>query len=307
MIAVRSSILLLAAVAAVGCTHWQPESARPILAVAPVIVSAQGVRGPAVRELTDQLRAALLATDRYLLLSDPDTQERLAEAMANQDGPEALRDAARLVSGSLYRARFGVSVELTEFGTQRFAKRFPPWQSGELGPDQAVASMLVRVENIETGHQVGSRAIHVRRRIGGDAAPTVHPFGSQPFARSPHGKAVEDAIAGVVDEIIAAVEPEDWTPMIAAVADDRIFVNGGRDRGIRVGDRFQIYRNKRELRDAQSGQLLGVDVAEPMGSVRVTEVGPRHAVCATPAGWALEPGMVMEPVAVEQPKRFLFF
>jgi hypothetical protein len=295
---IRSTLISLTvcfALSTAGCTRWTPETARPLVSVEPVEVTRSQVTGPLSDLLTKELTQRLVDSGQFIVLNDPDTMLQLGQSRTGR--PDWAQQAARIVSGSLYNARHSVHIDVLEMRHARFPRGFPPWRMNELGPDQACVTLHLQVRNLETGRTIISERIQRRRRVADWPQPrTGRVAGSQGFADSTLGKVSAEALDEAVRRLRELMPTEPWTPMVARVDGKKLILNGGSDRGIDVGDRFELFGRAREVRDPQSGQLLGVNVGAPVGVVRVNQVWSRHASCTVPDGWRAERGMVLKPI-----------
>ena len=78
--------MVLAALLAFGCRTARPETARPLIAVAPVTL-IEGEDAPADLEsaFTALLIDALVQTERFLVLNDPETERLLGDDVSLGD------------------------------------------------------------------------------------------------------------------------------------------------------------------------------------------------------------------------------
>ena len=74
------------------------------------------------------------------------------------------------------------------------------------------------------------------------------------------------APAAVIDGLVADVSP-----------DGTVIINVGSKGGVKVGDKLDIKRKTREVRDPASGKVIR-KVEDPVGSISITEVDPDSAV-----------------------------
>jgi hypothetical protein len=287
------------ALAAAGCRTWVVDSARPLITIEPVAVNVRDAPIGLESLLTDQLTARLVNSERFTVLEDIETR-RLMDQTLGHTQVTSPRDA-QILSGALERARFGVQLEVLDCETDDIPNPFPSWMYPN-GAAEARVNAHLRVVNLENGQSIVSERIETQRRSRAFGTPPTGMSrpGTVEFDETPLGEACEEVVHRAVKAIERRVEPQAWTPMVARVEDRAFIINGGEDRGVRVGDRFQLFRQATEIRDPQSGRLLGVRVSEPMGAVHVTEVWPRCSACELPSGWQVEPGMVLKPVEIRR-------
>jgi len=106
-------------------------------------------------------------------------------------------------------------------------------------------------------------------------------FGSEAFMATIIGHAVDSLLTGVVGKIRAVLPPQKnlasviGPAVIVSIDGDQVYINRGFEDGVQVGDRFEVYRQGEELRDPQTGELLGYrDVRA--GLIRVSFVKTAH-------------------------------
>ncbi|MFC1683013.1 hypothetical protein ACFL0G_02230 [Candidatus Zixiibacteriota bacterium] len=106
-------------------------------------------------------------------------------------------------------------------------------------------------------------------------------FGSEDFMNSIAGKAVDSLMTDLVNQIVSALPPrndlssEIGQAVVLTVEDEQIYLNRGLDDGIKVGDEFDVYTQGEELRDPESGQLLGHSDRR-VGRIRVSFIKAAH-------------------------------
>ncbi len=101
-------------------------------------------------------------------------------------------------------------------------------------------------------------------------------MGSANFGQTLIGEAVYEAVDPIVDEIqqysdrVAARE-RSIEGLVADYAGGTAILNVGSNAGVRVGDRFEIARPTREIRDPATGKVLRT-IVDTIGSLVITEV-----------------------------------
>ena len=101
----------------------------------------------------------------------------------------------------------------------------------------------------------------------GEVAATVMGLGSNGL------EAITDAVDELIDEL--ALKAEDIR--IAAVANDKVYLDVGSNGGMQVGSRYQVIHLGEAVRD-RDGQIIGHAESE-VGEIEVTEVREMMSVC----------------------------
>jgi hypothetical protein len=106
-------------------------------------------------------------------------------------------------------------------------------------------------------------------------------FGSEPFMATIVGGAIDTLLSDMVEKIRAALPPQQaldsivGPAAIVSVDGERVYINRGYEDGVRAGDRFEVFRRGEELRDPQTGELLGYS-DRTVGAIRVTFLKSAH-------------------------------
>jgi hypothetical protein len=77
---------------------------------------------------------------------------------------------------------------------------------------------------------------------------------------------------------------------IANVDGGTLYLNAGSDGGVKEGDEFTVYRVGKQIKDPDTGEVLGADETK-VGKIRVTAVkGPRLSVATALSGSGFRAG-----------------
>ena len=103
-----------------------------------------------------------------------------------------------------------------------------------------------------------------------------------------------DAIEDAVEELVVELAERGGEIRVAAVRDDRVYVEAGKHSGLAVGTRLQVIHPGERIRD-QNGMVIGFHETE-VGEVEVVEVHDLYSI-ATPitTSQALRRGDVVRP------------
>jgi hypothetical protein len=105
------------------------------------------------------------------------------------------------------------------------------------------------------------------------------PFGSEELRKTVLGQATEKAIDQLktkLEEIVVPPPlPKVSHPAILLVEENEVYVNIGIEDGIRIGDKFSVYAQGKELRDPITGTVLGY-AEERAGVIRITLIQAAH-------------------------------
>lgn len=123
-------------------------------------------------------------------------------------------------------------------------------------------------------------------------------FGGKAFFQTPLGEATAKAIRRGLKGIVRKIPQQPWQAMIADVQGEQIIINGGRDRGVRVGHTYQARRAGTAVTDPVTGDLLDVLPGEVLGMLEVVEVRDHLAVGVLISGYGFARGQRLERVSL---------
>ncbi|MFQ6096252.1 MAG: CsgG/HfaB family protein [Armatimonadota bacterium] len=281
-----------------------PRIIKKRIAVMPVNVEIQQWHwafGPTsvAGGLTEMLTTALVDTGRFVVVERAGMDDVLAEQQLAQEGVTTKETGAK--RGRVIGAEYLVRANLTEFeysaeggGGGIRIKGF------RIGGRKAKArlGLDVRVYNSSTSQVMASK--HITGAATRRSGSVFVPIGSidvkaDGFKKSPLGGAMRDAVRKWVDFIVEALGNEPWRGRVVKVDGDRIYVNGGGELGVRVGDLFEVWREGEPLIDPETGLELGRE-SERVGSIRVTQVFDKYAIAEPVEGETFERGDVVAEV-----------
>lgn len=101
-------------------------------------------------------------------------------------------------------------------------------------------------------------------------------FGTKETGENSRGKAVLKAIEFGLDDILEGflrqLDLLDWTTTIAKVEGDNIYLNAGKQSGIRIGDILEVYEPGKEIFHPATNLSLGWTTGKLKGAIKVTEL-----------------------------------
>jgi len=113
-------------------------------------------------------------------------------------------------------------------------------------------------------------------------------FGGNQFHNTPLGQASRQAINEAVRYIVRDLAIATWKGRIVEVDGKEIYINAGRNAGVRVGDNFSIERVSKQFTDPTTGEILGTR-KKVLGNIRITGVEPKMASGTYTANSAMSP------------------
>lgn len=144
----------------------------------------------------------------------------------------------------------------------------------------ARVALTLTLVDIETGQIIGSvqsAALVRTSQAYTEATYKGITFGGEMFFQTPLGKATQCAIHGGVRELIENMPHNRWKPMIAAVREESIVLNGGRDRGFQEGQLYEVRKPAEPVTDPATGDVLSILPGASVGVVRVSRAEDKIA------------------------------
>lgn len=243
--------------------------------------------------LTDSLNQ----TGRFIVLGENDMRR---EAMREQDfaaGGRAAGGGKKVVTGQMTPAQLLVKGEITHFdpGTSGGGGGigFKGIRVGGSGGTAEINAIMYIVDS-STGQLVGSTKCYGKVSKTG-LSIGVHKEGFHGdvggFKKTNTGKAMEQAVDEGVTFLVSKLGEIPWTGSIIMVKGNTAYINRGQREGVTVGQTFDVGRLE-VLRDPDTGELLDQTV-QRIGSIRVSEVKEKIAVCTIIQGSGIEKGMAV--------------
>jgi curli biogenesis system outer membrane secretion channel CsgG len=296
LIAARlKSLLMLAASAALcalgGCLATQrgggvyalerPSTVKPVVAIASFNnkagFSGQWNLGDG---MADMLMTRLLDTGEVTVLERQEIGSVIDEIVLQ--GQKLFRREGAVQVGRLKGARYLVVGSITDFTVTDDASgwfsssRLRTWGRGS----RSKVSLHLRISDVESGEVLGSvkgEASAYAGWFGADVDYKQFSFGGNAFSRTPLGKATEKALGKAVKKILRVLPDEGYPLSVAHAAPDYVIINAGADAGIKVGYRYIVRKQGREITDPATGDLLEVLPGKVCARIEVYQVNSRSS------------------------------
>ena len=101
-------------------------------------------------------------------------------------------------------------------------------------------------------------------------------FGTKEAGQNSRGKAVLKAIDLSLDEIadplLRQLDLLDWTTTIARIDGDSLYINAGKQSGLRIGDTLEVYQPGKEIIHPSTNLSLGWTTGQLKGLIRITDL-----------------------------------
>jgi curli biogenesis system outer membrane secretion channel CsgG len=231
------------------------------------------------------------ALDKILSEQNFSNSDRVDATTAAKLG--RLLGADAIVLGSIIQ--FGRDDKSTNVGGSVVGDRLSKFGIGGVGQkkSKAVVGLTARIVNVNTGEILavatgkGESTRNGTSLIGagggaGSAAAGALDMRSSNFANTVLGEAVNAAVENLSTQLNASAGKLPATTvsvdgLVADVSGGTLIINVGSRAGVKVGDKLQVSRVGREIRDPASGKVIR-RVTESLGELVITEVDESSAV-----------------------------
>jgi hypothetical protein len=119
--------------------------------------------------------------------------------------------------------------------------------------------------------------------------PTNVVMGSAEFSSSLIGQASREAVQDAVSKVIGSIGGSWKGTVIKVSPENKVTVNGGENAGIVLGDVFQIVRKGEEMKDPETGEVLGAEETV-VGEIKISDIKPKYSVGDIISGSGMQAG-----------------
>lgn len=274
--------------------------------------SGWGGRFDLGKNLTTMMESSMYDTRRFTVVS----RSALGSVLAEQD----LRKSGRAVgagakTGAIKTARYIAEGAITEVSDDTQGTgggvRVPVGNTGVTlggGYGKAQITAVVKIIDTTTSEIVGKSIIRGKSgKVKVNVGVRGQDFGTdfETFAKTPIGEAAQDVInqaaAFVAEEVYAhaAANPASAsaTPgKVAMIDGSQVVINRGGLHGSYVGQRYEVRSGGTEIRDPDTGEVIGTSAGTRVAIVEVTSVEPKLSRGNVIEGVLPERGNVVMPM-----------
>lgn len=212
---------------------------------------------------SDILTTELFKTGAFIIVERAQLKQILGEQALGQTGainPETAAQAGRIlglnaiVTGSI--SQFGITTGGADYGIYRQKVQ------------TAKCVVDVRVVDASTGQLLfadSGRGEFERK------AQEVLGLGTRAGYDETLGQeALRSAITKFMDNLVQSLQSVEWTGRIASISGSDIYINAGRDVGLKIGDTLVVHALGKEIYDPQTKILLGREEGPLKGELVIT-------------------------------------
>ncbi len=261
-----------------------------------------GTNSDVGKGVADLLVEQLVKSGSFIVIERKAIDKILAEQnLSNSDRSDSntaakvgrLLGADAMIMGSI--VQFGRDDKTTNVGGSAVSGALGKYGLGGVGRrnSKAVVALSARLVSTDTGEifavangkgesaRSGTSLVGTGGSGGSGGAGGVD-MASSNFGNTILGEAVTQAVSGLAGELNAnagrlPTKVVTISALVADVSGDTLIINTGSRAGVKLGDKFQVRRGGREIRDPASGAILR-RIDSSVGEITVTEVDEGSAV-----------------------------
>ncbi|GAB6039531.1 FlgT C-terminal domain-containing protein [Endothiovibrio diazotrophicus] len=265
-----AALALLFAAALLPVTGWGEPLEKPRVAVK--TPNTDGVKGRAATRLnTDalvaEMEAALQKSRKFEVL----TRQSGALAQIREEQQFADSDLAKgnAATGKLENANYLVLPTVQTFSFYRTTTPIPNIDDKYSRQDQGSIEIQVQVIDTSSG---GIKTTFFLKSGFSTRPEVVNTRGGVPAAG--HFSTMAKRVAAqLADQLTDTVFPM----RVITTKGNQVWINRGKDGGLKKGDLLNVYRPGEELIDPYTGESLG-STEELLGKVKVERINPKYTV-----------------------------
>lgn len=231
--------------------------------------------------ISAMLATALSESEQFIVVE----RSYLSQVLSEQElkNQRAVLETTGPQLGQLTGVQLLIYGAITEFGSDNSGGGFsigiaglPSGLKAGLGPQftKGKVAMDIRIVDTTTGQIVATYKVAEKLRgtswdlsIGKDNISMGNNF----FKKTPLGEACRRAITQAVVQFAANAEKRPWQGRIVDVEGSDYSINAGAKAGIKQGDRFQVFRTAKVIKDPDTGQVLSRK-EQPIGTIEILKV-----------------------------------
>jgi curli biogenesis system outer membrane secretion channel CsgG len=238
--------------------------------------------------MAEMLTTALVNTGRFIVVERQAVTDVLKEQDFGASGRTTEVGAAKI--GKILNSQILVRGAITEFSNQTSGGDSGIGYMGvSLGMSSSKAHVAVNIRIFDsvTGEVLDSmRCAGTAKSSGASVGYSgIVNVGGSGFAKTPLGKATQQAIDEAVAFITAKMNNVPWSGKVVSVKGDIVFINAGQNSNVNPGDEFTVYKKGEDMLDPDTGASLGCEIKKA-GRIQITSVEEKFSKAKAAAGSA---------------------
>lgn len=247
--------------------------------------------------LTDMLVTALVESKRFIVLERQNLEDLQKEKSLGDVDPNTTPKTGKTLGAQVIIR--GAITELSFKRSGAGGNLVSEVVDGTFVRSVATVGIDLKIVDAETG--VVLESVRAEGRVGSQLASlnlkqNEFKIGFAAFDNGPLGRAVRFAILDAVKKIVQRTEAIPWTAKVAAVTEDggrKVYLNAGKDSGLEPGDILEVQALGEEIKDPDTGLVIGRTKAGVVGRIIVLKVEEKLTICEPVEGSGFQPNQIV--------------
>jgi len=236
---------------------------------------------------SDILTTELFKTGAFIVVERAQLKQVLGEQALGQTGLVSVETAAQagkvlglnaLVTGSV--SQFGVSTSGTDYGVYKQKVQTAKCTVDVRVVDTSTGQLLLADSGKGEFERKAQEVLGLGQRAGYDET-----LGQE---------ALRSAITKFMDNLVQQLQTVEWSGRVAMVSGNEVYINAGRDVGLKPGDLLVVQTLGQDIYDPQTRVLLGRTRGGLKGELLVTDLEERMTITQVRAGTGFQVGDVVK-------------
>jgi len=279
----KNNSLILFGILTIFClvtlsTAYAAPRAKPVIAIKEAKigdgVSKYGKKYLNLGTLLDEMEASIQKNRKFTLVSRK--KEVLQDIREEQEFAQSDLTAGNAAAeGQIKNANFLVLPTVQDFKFYRSSTPVPNLSNKYIRVDSGMLEVNAQIIDTSTG---GIKTTFYLKSSFATKKRVVNSRGGVPNSTH-YTKMAKKIAAQMTDQLVDAVFPM----KVLNVQGSQVFINRGKDGGLKKGDVLKVFRPGIELIDPDTGENLGSAETE-IGKIKVTRVNPKFTIAKIMAG-----------------------
>lgn len=204
---------------------------------------------------SDILITELVKTGKFIVVEREKMNKLLEEQKLGMSGAIDPNTAAQV--GKILGLSAIVTGAISNFGVRTTGSDYLIAQSKR---QEASCTVDVRVVDAETGQVLFADSGKGVSKVSSGGVLGLGTRGG--YAESIEGDALRAAISQLIVNITSQINKKPWSTRIAQVSGQNIYLSAGTESGLEVGQKLKVFSQGAEIKDPDSGIVLGREESE---------------------------------------------
>ncbi len=211
---------------------------------------------------SDILITELVKTGKFIVVERDKVNKLMEEQKLGLMGAIDPNTAAQM--GKILGLSAIVTGAISNFGVRTTGSEYVVVQSKR---QEATCTVDIRVVDAETGQILLADSGKGVSKVSSGGFLGLGTKGG--YAESIEGDALRAAVSMLITNITSQINKKPWSSRIVQVSGDKIYLSAGTDSGLEVGQKLKVFSQGAEIKDPDSGIVLGREEQE-LGTLEVT-------------------------------------